>query len=310
MNPPNEDIPSDRELEVYLSGDSDVSRRYRAAGTEEPPAELDRAILAQARAVTESTPVNIVRFPGRKAARWAVPFAVAATVLLTFAIVQEAGIDSGFAPHESVEREAPEQSATGTAAPAENVMDMRVAPPPASPQVLPELAIEIPSASESTAEFDLEKSSASALSGSSPPPVSDKAENVPADSSAADLPRAVNAPLKAKPEPGFLSGRLKRSDDDLKKAQAPGGLQDTAAPAVYPSRQEAVTATSSIMPPPAPAESKRELSAEKLREPKVWLEDIRKLRAAGKEVEAETELKLFLEAHPGYFEKNPDVVKP
>src|SRR5690349_8841815 len=90
----------ERELDDYLRGSSDVSRRYRSIANEEPSAELDRAVLAQGRAAAESKS-KVVRFSRRSAVRWFVPSAVAATVVLTFSIVHETGIAPNVAPRES-----------------------------------------------------------------------------------------------------------------------------------------------------------------------------------------------------------------
>jgi len=85
--------PDDKDLEDLLAGRSDVSRRYRASKSpdlpEEPPAELDRTILAKARAAVDAHAATVSSLPVRNRVRWAVPFALAASVLLTAAIYRE-----------------------------------------------------------------------------------------------------------------------------------------------------------------------------------------------------------------------------
>ena len=71
MSSPSEE----KDLEEYLSGGTEISRRYRALNREEPPAALDRAVLARA--------------GGRRRSRWAAPLALAATILVSFAILRE-----------------------------------------------------------------------------------------------------------------------------------------------------------------------------------------------------------------------------
>jgi hypothetical protein len=66
--------PDDRELEQYLKGDSPLSRRYRDAGGEASPPELDEAILAQARAELKRKPPSLNRYLA--------PVALAASVVL------------------------------------------------------------------------------------------------------------------------------------------------------------------------------------------------------------------------------------
>lgn len=70
--------PKDEELQDYLTGEHEVSRLYREGGGEQPPPELDAAILDYARRKAEVT---------RPA--WVVPTAVAATVLLGLGVVFE-----------------------------------------------------------------------------------------------------------------------------------------------------------------------------------------------------------------------------
>lgn len=49
MSKHEDDISDGNELKAYLGGEDGISATYRQAGTEEPPAELDRLILAAAR---------------------------------------------------------------------------------------------------------------------------------------------------------------------------------------------------------------------------------------------------------------------
>lgn len=76
----------DRELENYLAGDSPLSRRYRAASREVPPPELDAAVLAAARAAVVHAP--------RRRARWQLPLAAAATVVLGVSLVSQLRFDA------------------------------------------------------------------------------------------------------------------------------------------------------------------------------------------------------------------------
>jgi hypothetical protein len=76
----------DRELESYLAGDSPLSRRYRAASRETPPSELDAAVLAAARAAVVHAP--------RRRARWQLPLAAAATVVLGVSLVSQLRFDA------------------------------------------------------------------------------------------------------------------------------------------------------------------------------------------------------------------------
>ncbi len=68
----------DQLLDDYLRGDSPLSRVYRETGREEPPAHLDAAILAQAKAAVGTH---------RRKPRWFMPLSLAATVVLSVGVV-------------------------------------------------------------------------------------------------------------------------------------------------------------------------------------------------------------------------------
>ena len=71
----------DRELDRYLEGGADASRRYAELGDELPPPELDAKILAEAERGAKVTPLNARRAPPFKAFAWA------AIVVLSFSLV-------------------------------------------------------------------------------------------------------------------------------------------------------------------------------------------------------------------------------
>jgi hypothetical protein len=72
--------PDDRELDDFLAGRSEVSRRYREGKSREvAPPELDQPVLERARQALESR-----RTPRR---RLALPLSLAATVVLAFSVV-------------------------------------------------------------------------------------------------------------------------------------------------------------------------------------------------------------------------------
>ncbi|MGI9343073.1 MAG: hypothetical protein ACR2QV_09485 [Gammaproteobacteria bacterium] len=75
------DHDDDRELDRYLEGGADASRRYAELGDELPPPELDAKILAEAEQAAKVTPLNARRAPPFKAFAWA------AIVVLSFSLV-------------------------------------------------------------------------------------------------------------------------------------------------------------------------------------------------------------------------------
>jgi hypothetical protein len=115
----------------------------------EPPAELDRVVLRKAREAIESEqPMRVFRGP-----RWAMPFAVAATLVLAFTVVFHAGMPQKRAPvpevsvqNVSQEMEYPEPVAPTTAAnntasreaaADDAIVDRAAAAPPPAPASAP-----------------------------------------------------------------------------------------------------------------------------------------------------------------------------
>jgi hypothetical protein len=83
--------------------DPKVSQRYRDLGREEPPRELDQAILAAARRAGKTRPAPLVPPTGRQ--RWYFPLAAAAIIVLAVAVTMH------------VERQQPDPEALPPAAP-------------------------------------------------------------------------------------------------------------------------------------------------------------------------------------------------
>jgi hypothetical protein len=73
----------DEELEAYLERRTQLQRRLSEVDDLEPPAELDHLVLARAREALE-TPQGLPLFRGT---RWALPFTLTATLVLTVAVV-------------------------------------------------------------------------------------------------------------------------------------------------------------------------------------------------------------------------------
>ena len=79
----------DPEFEAYLRGRVRFDRRLpRSLSRLEPPADLDRIVLGLAREAIQPLP----NAPLFRAPRWAVPLAMAASVLVSFALMLEVGL--------------------------------------------------------------------------------------------------------------------------------------------------------------------------------------------------------------------------
>ncbi len=268
----------DKDLREFMNRDSDVSRRYRSLAIEEPPADIDRAVLAQARAAVKVSPPEVTRLPARRRTRWMVPFAVAATVLLSFAIFREAGVNTGVLLQE------PEFPTNGSES-----LPARVE------RELPVATIR-PEAVAPTEE--VAKASAPGLAAAPPPPAQ-----------AAPPPPA---PALAPAQDAAVARQASESREQAKVAGAnpPAGPPVTATanairPTVPAARQVSADRTRGEVDV-----AKEVVAPQEALAPEAWLEEIRKLRAGGHAGEADAELARFLELNPEYFDRNPDVAKP
>ena len=102
--------PIDKALDEYLSGNSQVSRRYRELDDVAVPPQLDQAVLAQARAAvadrqsSQSDGQSDVRSDGhtdelerlrqrrKRLMQWSVPAGLAASAVLVVSIVMQSGV--------------------------------------------------------------------------------------------------------------------------------------------------------------------------------------------------------------------------
>lgn len=78
---------TDRYDELHVH-DERLSALYRETRAVEPPVWLDRRILAAAKAAVESRPGSVAPLSRRRASRWTVPLALAATVVLAVGVVR------------------------------------------------------------------------------------------------------------------------------------------------------------------------------------------------------------------------------
>jgi hypothetical protein len=276
--------PGNDDLGAFLEGRSDLSRRYRAAaGNEEPPAGVSEAILAKARAAVEPAPVPARR--RRSPLPWAVPFGLAATVLLTFALFRESPQDAGFP---RVENGVVTEQAASTGAPADADAALRESSPVPLSVPAPtrqERADSVAKVNEGAAREPAAVSAAPPAAP--PPPVTLEAEAV---ASVATTVAPAVVPPAAEPSGG-------------NRAESPAAASPPASVARAASAPAALRAQADGGSPDLGA-------AKATRTPEAWLGEIRKLRAAGQSGPADEELKRFLEAYPGYFERNPAITRP
>jgi hypothetical protein len=302
--------------------DHTLSRIYREGAWPEPSRQIDQAIVAAAR--------RAAREQHSFARRWAPPFAVAATVLLTSALVLKVVREQP----EAVATSAPESAPRAKAfAPEPKAAETKPAPPP--PQSVP-----APQGFSSTMDAGeaerLERARRDLglrdLQSTGSPPAANKA---------APAPRAAPATKKESAEPARAADSVQRRADppQIPQAAAPisvFGATPPSAPApaqparavakpAQPFTQNAIPAApraeAAAAPPAAQVPSPQmSIPAEAAvagstlggvtlappaakaaeRSPQSWIEDIRKLLKEGKSEEAGAEIARFKKRYPDY----------
>jgi len=244
--------------------DPNLARIYRETSNEEPPAALDRAILAAAR--REAAKPERSRDTQWRSfwSRWRVPASAIATLVLGVSIAL------------LVKRERPEP------------IDGVVVPEPPRVQS-PLRALEPAKPAERAAGADNKKEDAQARVPAAP----ERARTAPAPRPAQAAPSAAEAfpdERRAKTEESKTSLPQAATRSNAARDSALGGA-GVAAP-----RTPAATA-------PAPATTGRPapLREQALQHPpEAWLEEIRRLKRAGRDKEAADELAQFRKAYPAY----------
>jgi len=268
--------------------DPTLSRAYRQAAGGEPPPALDALILAAARQEA-ATPARSARAPWWR--RALAPVGVFATLVVTLSVVL------------MIEQEHRDLLPASVPAPAPALAP--AAPMPAMPEAVRPMEEEI----AKSAAAKREERRAAAKPAPEPTEAPRFAPAPPSATSDQAL-RARDA------EPSAASGAVEGRALSSEQAVAPKAT--AAAPAASAASAAAPSAAPSAAPPPAPsgapavlpaapaqfAAPRRELkSADKLeavKAPAVWLEEIRGLRRAGREAEAQSQLAAFRRAYPDY----------
>jgi hypothetical protein len=256
-----------RELDDFLARRSVLHRRLAERDSHEPSQELDRLVLDKAREAIEIQGSS----PMYRAPRWALPVALAASVVLALAVVvnfaRMRGDGGGAYPV------AASASPAADAAPA---FAKREAAPMAPPPPATELA------KQSTQSFGSQLRTDSADADAGATPESDRAR---------DALLASNAPASAAETvtPPSPPARAVGNTPRFARAEAPAERR------VVPARDIALR-ESAAAAPSAPAA----VLADKAlyRDPQLWMRDIEQLRLAGKSADADREVTAFRKAFP------------
>lgn len=281
--------------------DDKVSARYRELGAGAPPARLDDAILAASRRAVQARPGS----PGTSSVRrWAVPFSVAAAVILSVMVTVH------------VQEERPDMVSTAPApAPAPTVVEVpaekKDAPPPAVEQPAPAA----PAASEARNAAVRSAPAPVIAPGVTPGSLGASADMAKVPAPQADAGRSATRE-DARPQPRF-------AEEPRPAAAGPAPATTTApvaAPAPPPAAAPAkprpladLNVAGSSAAAPAEVRQRGELARDRMaaedavakraivqESPERQLERIATLRGEGRHAEADKLLAEFRQRYPAY----------
>jgi hypothetical protein len=314
-------------LDEYLKGDSDISQRYRELGREDVPLDLDRRVLAEARAAVAGG--GAAR--SRSWLRWSAPVALAASVVLVVAVVIESPVQDATLAIQPASKDSYEPSAADEYQPREESAEARQREP--EPQIITEQPpAAAPSAVRPAAPPPASAAKAEAKRADRAPVVEEVVVNAEAsrapsfatspvavDSVAVDSAEAQLAAERPAPVMRTQSTSARNEvdraaglEDSPAKASAANELQEVAVTGTRQRRSAGRTAgprntisgTAFETRPAADADADAEQS-----DPAKWLDEIRDLRRAGKTAEADAAWERFREAFPDFPVAQDDVAR-
>lgn len=300
----------DRELERYLQGNDPLSRAYDSLRDEMPSPELDRKVLNEARAAV----ARARRFP-----RWQSYAAIAATVVLAFAMVLRIDLD------EQLTMEAP-AAARAPVTPSSNAVSTDVSSTSSisatlpSQEMAPETAPITPAPIvQGTPVYTVQPDDFGESKRA-------ESQSLQAEQDARRAKAEVGPTKEAAAVGGGTGARLQQpvanmiEERPIPDTTAPAGIQASAPPElrnrIEPSAPAAAGRVQE-MAAAAGAEQERELNddqgtvtgsrisgghmpALQPLAPEAWLKHIEQLRKDGKQEEADAEMRRFVLTYPDY----------
>jgi hypothetical protein len=278
------------DFEAYLEQGVPLLPRISTLDRLEPPAELDRLVISEARhAIQASAPAPTFRI-----AKWALPVGLAATLIVSFSIMLDLGVR---AKREKDAKEAPVAYTS---------------PGVVSPSVRGEPAAPAPEASPPAPATDASRSPASPSPASPSAALANPYLFGAAHQATRTAPQphlARSARIRASPpsEVTVTAPALRRQSEftpsPMSATSASAATVVPRAPSTPPSSAavpDVVGGLSTSSETSAPADLGSDAEHHLHPDPAAWLEDIGKLRAAGHVTEAEQEMKRFRDAYPAY----------
>jgi hypothetical protein len=275
------DSEHDDEFEAYLKRGAPMDKRASSLEHLEPPAELDRLVIDKARkAIRGASPVHFYRAP-----KWALPVALAAIILVSFASMLGLGVrelrrERGTQAAPTTETRVTESTATPNAPAPTAVPPLSTTPWPPAPTV-PSASSSAARRAESMESVESDKARtrvthAEVAAKRSRTDAESAFPNTPGKSRLASL---ANAPLQS-----MVVNAQPLADADESVTARP---------------QNASTSMD-LTPALASMASSARAALEGIPDPAARLEQIEKLRGDGHAAQAEREMKRFRAIYPDY----------
>ena len=311
----------DKAFDEYVERASSVSRHYRELPAGEMPPALDERVLREARAAVSKKPTLASK--SRALARWSVPLALAASVVLVVTVIRDTDMQKRAAPSvEELPSAPPEQyeadrdaTAAPPAAPLAGALDAPPSTAAPKPQFVPEPKREAESVVVSgnriagtpeDAALPVEVVSSDRLVAQ--PKLADVAPQAPAPAAAVDSAAVEKRTqeLRRDARAEASGGAIASNSTVVEEAVVTGTLRQRAVQTGAGPRGTVTPALSSSRAAAADAQATPAWEAD----PRAWLEHIRELRKQNAGAAADREWKRFVDAYPEFEVAENDAARP
>jgi hypothetical protein len=268
------DPEHDDDFEAYLDRRVSINKGAHPKDSLEPPPELDRLIIGKARkAIQTPAPIRMYRAP-----KWALPVGLAATILLSFAVLLNMGIREKHQMLEVARPEAPVPAAAPSSVAKEPAVQM------ADATRVPPIA---------TAPWPVAHAASKSAPTAAPQMNTvEKARTRLARAEAAAIRSRKNAETLLAGGPPLLA------QAESSNIAAKSAVTEPVSPITSPDADDVGTAASSEISEAVVTAQVRTKGSHP--EPAAWLTRIEKLRKEGQTAPAEREMRRFRSIYPSY----------